>query len=131
MASVKKEKKEKSQEATYFKRSKNQNKVEKLKPLEGKGKEVKALLKRLGGIPIASDKELTALLTLIATGVIEDRFGMEISIADRLKAIEQLAQLTKKDESANQDGNPDNSYAVEVIGLLKARKVEGIDDDEN
>lgn len=71
--------------------------------LTGKAKEAKAILKDLGKLPQITPEETTKLLQAIALGLVPDRFGMEVSLDTRLKAIQILQQNANEQNKSKQD----------------------------
>lgn len=129
MANIKKRNLKKEKKEPSLTPAKNSEKY--TSPAKNKVKNVKSYLKDLGKIPSLSSEEMEKLLSLVVLGMVQDRFGMEVSLDTRLKALELLNKLYIDRESQKRELTEENqiAHASEILFSVKQnnRKV----DEEN
>lgn len=102
-------------------------------------KDAKAILKEISKLPTMDEQQMTNLLTAIALGMIPDRFGLDISLDTRLKAIQMLQQsnqfkeqqqnkTTTVDVNINDNQKEKDDFTSTLAITLCNRKVADVDD---
>lgn len=74
----------------------------------------KMVYKQIQNVEPLTKEERIQYLTAIALGAIPDRFGMETSMQDRLKALEQINKLTE--DQLDGGGEEEAGVIIDDIG---------------
>lgn len=72
----------------------------------------KNILKEFAKVQIASTEDLEKMLTMIALGMVQDRFGMDASLDTRLKAIDQITKIKQQQELNKQDTSSNEEVVI-------------------
>lgn len=93
----------------------------------------KKYIEDIMSIETLTSEQLEKYYTAIILGIVPDRFGLEISIADKLKAAKGLTELreAKLKEQAIMNEEEQEVFAIDFVIKQKKQADELVDDDSN
>lgn len=90
--------------------------------IKAKAKELKRNALKVG---MLTEEESLGLASQMALGLVSDRFGLEMSIADRLKALQIVtSHHEKKSESGNSDEEAPHDITISIVDAKNDKRIE-------
>lgn len=103
-------------------------------PFKDVSSQMKEILKDVAKIPTVEDVDIENVLAAIGMGIIPDRFGMEVSVDTRIKALTELSKIrnekAKREALMEEQVNIEEEFVTADNFIVKQREQVESDEEE-